>query len=237
MPVKVWVNCPQMTISNLTACNTDWDVMCPSELLTAIIAHIPPPPDAVLAKLDLDALLDGTSTAISISAASLMPTYGTDANPSMAATQAEAAPLSLDIEAVAAAVSQDPHASLHAGLYHMLAQCQPDVFERLKEEQLLQQEGHDLIMDHLQLTRLDLCYHPRQYESWESVLSRPLTCCMLLAKPTLLARHLVCARMLTGRQFYTKVSVSTLQTVCLQICPAPDLQQASLCFSLRHITK
>lgn len=67
-------------------------------------------------------------------------------------------------------MSQDPDAGIHAELYHMLAQCQPDIFERLSENQLIQQQGHNQIVEHLQLTRFDLCYHPWRYESWERVL-------------------------------------------------------------------
>lgn len=98
-----------------------------------------------------------------------------------AAAEAEAASGALDTEALAEAVRQDQYASLHAELYHMLAQCEPDVLsfshERLSHDELINQQGHDQsLVEHLQLTRFDLCYHPWRYESWERVLSESFFC-------------------------------------------------------------
>ena len=143
-----------------------------------------PPPHAVLVHFDLDALLDNTASPIPTSLAPTLssgPTAPLPHHPphqpaqssaiTTASAAAEAACAGLNTEALAAAVSQDPDAGLHAELYRMLAQCEPDVFERLSESQLMQQQGHEQIVEYLQLTRFDLCYHPWRYESWERVLS------------------------------------------------------------------
>ena len=95
-----------------------------------------------------------------------------------AAAEAEAASGALNTEALAEAVRQDQDASLHAELYHMLAQCEPDVFERMSHDELIHQQGHDQIVEQLQLTRFDLCYHPWRYESWERILSESFICCL-----------------------------------------------------------
>ena len=143
---------------------------CSAELLTAIHAQVPAPPDAVLTHFDLDALLDGTTPTTPTVPSTIRPLDHPPESSSSAAA-GDAASGGLNTEALAAAVSQDPDAWLHAELYNMLAQCEPDVFERLSESQLLKQQGHDQIVEHLQLTRFDLCYHPRRYDSWERVLS------------------------------------------------------------------
>lgn len=162
---------------------------CSAELLTAIRAHVPPPPDAVLAHFDLDALLDSTASAIPGSMPStassetavphqqalLRPLSGKNTK-AAASAAAEAPSAVLDTEALAEAVRQDPDVSLHAELYHMLAQCEPDVFEHLSADELIQQQGHEQIVGYLQLTRSDLCYHPWRYESWERVLSESFLC-------------------------------------------------------------
>lgn len=88
-----------------------------------------------------------------------------------ASATAEATSVDLNTEALSEAVRQDSDASLHSELYHMLAQCEPDVFERLSHDDLIQQQGYEQIVEYLQLTRFDLCYHPGRYESWERVLS------------------------------------------------------------------
>lgn len=151
---------------------------------------MPPPPDAVLTHLDLDALLNSTTPAI--------PSVPLTPNPSdqppessSSAAGADAASGGLNTEALAAAVSQDPDAWLHAELYNMLAQCEPDVFERLSESQLVKQQGHDQIVEHLQLTRFDLCYNPGRYDSWERVLSESTypSCCQVLSSPVSHAVH------------------------------------------------
>lgn len=142
-----------------------------------------PPPHAVLVHFDLDALLDSTASPIPSSLAPTLSSGATaplphnpldqsaESNAIAAASTAAAACAGLNTEALVAAVSQDPDAGLHAELYRMLAQCEPDVFERLSGSQLMQQQGHEQIVEYLQLTRFDLCYHPWRYESWERVLS------------------------------------------------------------------
>ena len=149
-----------------------------AELLGAIADHIPPPPDAVLAHFDLDAMLDGhTSTA------------GNDIPPPAADPMQEAAghlegpepmqvdpgaahPFRLDEAALQQAVQDDPDSRVHSQLYHLLAQCQPDMFDDMGEDVILRQEGHEQIQETLLITRYDLCYNPRRYESWERVVSK-----------------------------------------------------------------
>ena len=162
--------------------------MYDAELLTAIHAQVPPPPDSVLANFNLDALLDSAAIACMASAAAA-PSAAEAAlhqqsPPDEPADSAAAGAISLsaaeaaltipqwDAEALTAAVGQDPDASLHAELYHMLAECEVDVFERLDDSLMVQQRGHDLVLESLQLTRCDLAYHPWRYESWERVLSK-----------------------------------------------------------------
>ena len=91
--------------------------------------------------------------------------------------QSEAVPASLyriDFSALQKAVQQDPQAALHSELYHLLAQCQPEVSEQMPDEVMLQQAGHDQILTYLHITRCDLSYHPKRYDSWERVLSKLL---------------------------------------------------------------
>lgn len=161
---------------------------CSAELLTAIRAQVPPPPDAVLAHFDLNALLDSTASAIPGSIPSTVsseaavphqqaaPHLLSESDTMAAASAAEAPCGDLDTEALAEAVRQDPDVNLHAKLYHMLAQSEPDVFEHLSADELIQQQGHEQIVEYLQLTRSDLCYHPWRYESWERVLSESSLC-------------------------------------------------------------
>lgn len=163
---------------------------CSAELLTAIRAQVPLPPDAVLAHFDLDALLDSAaasailgSIASTVSSEAAVPDQQAPMRPlsesnTLTATSAgaEAASAVLDTKALAEAVRQDPDVSLHAELYHMLAQCEPDVFEHLTPDDLIKQQGHEQIVEYLQLTRFDLCYHPWRYESWERVLSESSLC-------------------------------------------------------------
>lgn len=162
--------------------------MCHAELLTAIHTQVPSPPDAVLANFDLDVLLDSAATACMASAAAApldedmaMHQQGqsdqhTDCAAAdaarLSAEQAASVVLHWDSEALTAAIGQDPDASLHAELYHMLAECAVDVFERLDDSLMVQQQGHNLVLKSLELTRCELAYHPRRYESWERVLSK-----------------------------------------------------------------
>lgn len=161
-----------------------------AELLSVIQEKVPPPPDSVLGQFDLITLLDSTDPAASYTASSasepsaaslavLAPTSHQLAGQaaSSSSVQSEAVPSSLyriDFSALQKAVQQDPQAGLHSELYHLLAQCQPDVSEQMPDEVMLQQEGHDKILTHLHIIRCDLCYHPRRYESWERVLSKLL---------------------------------------------------------------
>lgn len=182
---------------------------CSAELLTSIYAQVPPPPDAVLAHIDLDALLDSTASAIPTSSPSPLSSAlaapheqsALDSLPqssaiTAASAAAEAASGALHTKALAEAVRQDPDASLHAELYHMLAQCEPDVFERLSQDDLIQQQGHAQITEYLQLTRFDLCYHPWRYDSWERVLSEStlsvLPCLLFAVLPCPLFAVLPC---------------------------------------------
>ena len=167
-----------------------------------------PPPDAVLAHFDLDALLDSAASAIpgstpfTLSSQAAVPHQRAQLQPlsesnTMAAAAAEAASGVLDAEALAEAVRQDPDVSLHAELYHMLAQCEPDVFEHLSADNLIQQQGHEQIVEYVQLTRLDLCYHPWRYESWERVLSESSLCfCLACCSEFQVARQTRCIKSL-----------------------------------------
>lgn len=208
-----------------------------AELLTSIHAQVPPPPDAVLAHFDLDALLDSTASPMPTSSPStLLPVAAAtheqpalDASPqssamTAAAAAAEAACGALHTEALAEAVRQDPDASLHAELYHMLALCEPDVFERLTQDDLIQQQGHEQIIEYLQLTRFDLCYHPWRYESWERVLSESLLsvlpCLLFAVLPCLLFSALPC------------LLFSVLPSLLLSVLPCLLLSVLSCCSSL-----
>ncbi len=79
---------------------------------------------------------------------------------------------SVDFSALQEAVEQDPYSGLHSHLYHLLALCQQDVFEQMTEKVMMQKQGHKQILEHLKITRFDLCYNPKRYESWERVLSK-----------------------------------------------------------------
>ena len=151
---------------------------------------MPPPPNSVLGQFDLSALLDSTDTAVSYTAGSACEPpaaslavsgleghhlAGQTASSSlMQSEDVPASQYSIDWPALQTAVQQDPEAGLHSQLYHLLAQCQPDVSDQMTDEIMLQQKGHDQILTYLHITRCDLCYHPKRYESWERVLSKLL---------------------------------------------------------------
>jgi len=157
-----------------------------AELLAVIQEKVGPPPDSVLALFDLDALLDGALPAAFNTSANAVPSATPLSLPksdsqqpdaqatSSEAMQSEASHYSVDFAALQEAVQQDPDSALHSQLYHLLAQCQPDVSDQMTESVMMQQEGHDQILQYLHITRYDLCYHPKRYESWERTLSKSL---------------------------------------------------------------
>ena len=147
---------------------------------------MPAPPQAVLAAFDLDDLLDSAAPAsawsppAATSAQEVAPPMLMSSADMIAPASGETPPsadtaaASLHLEALEAAVRQDPDVSLHSHIYRMLAECEADVFEGLDNELMVQQQGHDLILDSLALARCELAYHPLRYEAWERVLSKPL---------------------------------------------------------------
>ncbi len=160
-----------------------------AELLAVIQEKVGPPPDSVLALFDLDALLDGALPAAFNTPANAVPLAAPFSLPESDSQQPDAqatgreALLSaavsgslynVDLAALQEAVQQDPDLALHSHLYHLLAQCQPDVSDQITESVMMQQEGHDQILQYLHITRFDLCYHPKRYESWERTLSELL---------------------------------------------------------------
>ncbi|DBA95749.1 TPA: Calcineurin-binding protein cabin-1, variant 3 [Trebouxia sp. C0004] len=166
------------------------------ELLAVIQEKVGPPPDSVLALFDLDALLDGalpatfntSASAIPLATPLSWPGSGSQQSDAQAtgseARQSEAVSASLysvDFLALQEAVQQDPDSALHSQLYHLLAQCQPDVSDQITESVMMQQAGHDQILQYLRITHFDLCYHPKRYESWERTLNTYLTAASSLA--------------------------------------------------------
>ena len=160
-----------------------------AELLAVIQEKVGPPPDSVLAHFNLDALLDGavpaalntpasavlTATPLSLPKSdSQQPDAQATGREAMQSAAVSALTHSVDFSALQEAVQQDPDSALHSGLYHLLAQCQPDVSDQITESVMMQQEGHDQILQYLHITRFDLCYHPKRYESWERTLSKSL---------------------------------------------------------------
>ncbi len=157
-----------------------------AELLAVIQEKVGPPPDSVLALFDLDALLDGALPAAFNTPATAAPTatplsdfqqpdaHATGSEAVMQSAAVPASHYSMDFAALQEAVQQDPDMALHSQLYHLLAQCQPDVSDQMTESIMMQQEGHDQILQYLRTTRFDLCYHPKRYESWERTLSESL---------------------------------------------------------------
>lgn len=148
-----------------------------------------PPPDSVLALFDLDTLLDDAlpaaldapANAVSLATPLSLSESGsqqTDAQATgreaMQSADVSASLYSVDFAALQEAVQQDPDAGLHSQLYHLLAQCQPDVSDQMTKSIMMQQEGHDQIVRYLRITRFDLCYHPKRYDSWEQTLSKLL---------------------------------------------------------------
>ncbi len=160
-----------------------------AELLEVIQEKVGPPPDSVLALFDLDALLDGALPAAFNTPVDAAPSVTpvsfpeTDFQADAQATGSEAlqsaavsaSQYSVDFAALQEAVQQDPDSALHSQAYHLLAQCQPDVSDQMTESIMMQQEGHDQILQYLLVTRFDLCYHPKRYESWERTLSESLS--------------------------------------------------------------
>jgi len=161
-----------------------------AELLAVIQEKVGPPPDSVLALFDLDALLDGPlpaafntpATAVPSATPSSLPeldlqqpdAHATGSEAVVQSAAVSASYYSIDFAALQEAVQQDPDAALHSQLYHLLAQCQPDVSDQMTESVMMQQEGHDQVLQYLHITRFDLCYHPKRYESWERALSKSL---------------------------------------------------------------
>ncbi|KAA6420724.1 MAG: hypothetical protein FRX49_09301 [Trebouxia sp. A1-2] len=166
------------------------------ELLAAIQEKVGPPPDSVLALFDLDTLLDDAlpaaldapANAVSLATPLSLSESGsqqTDAQATgreaMQSADVSASLYSVDFAALQEAVQQDPDAGLHSQLYHLLAQCQPDVSDQMTKSIMMQQEGHDQIVRYLRITRFDLCYHPKRYDSWEQTLNTYLTAASSLA--------------------------------------------------------
>lgn len=142
----------------------------------------------MLAQFCLDALLDAAESAQPSPAAALaaapaaQPATASQAsgNDNMQIDGPSGSAYSVDWPALKQAVKQDSDANLHSNLYHLLAQCQPDM--SISEEDMMSQQGHEQIWDYLQITRVDLCYNPKRYESWERVLSKSSilrACCTL----------------------------------------------------------
>ena len=160
-----------------------------AELLAVIQEKVGPPPDSVLALFDLDALLDGALPAAFNTPANAVPSATSTSLPetdsqqpdaqatggeAMQSAAVSASHYSVDVAALQEAVQQDSDSALHSELYHLLAQCQPDVSDQMTESVMMQQEGHDQILQYLHITRFDLCYHPKRDESWERTLSKSL---------------------------------------------------------------
>ena len=81
---------------------------------------------------------------------------------------------SFSLKALKQAVRQDPDpdADVHASLYHMLLQCEPDAADWESDgKTMLEESGHQQVLQSLELARLDLCYNFHRYESWEKVFS------------------------------------------------------------------
>ncbi len=160
-----------------------------AELLAVIQEKVGPPPDSVLALFDLDALLGGALPAAFNTPANAVPLATPLSLPESDSQQPDAqgtgrealqsaavsgSLYSVDLAALQEAVQQDPDLALHSQLYHLRAQCQPDVSDQITESVMMQQEGHDQILQYLHITRFDLSYHPKRYESWERTLSESL---------------------------------------------------------------
>ena len=168
----------------------------------AVQSNLPAPPAAVLAQLDLNSLLDMPSASVSASDAlphhhadaahQLSSPQGSHEqvqsenaevaalnNPQLTATAAaygdgDTQMLSqFDLEALKQAVSQDPDADVHASLYHMLLQCEADAAEWESDgKTMLEESGHQQVLQSLELAHFDLCYNFHRYESWEKLLSK-----------------------------------------------------------------
>lgn len=168
----------------------------------AVQSNLPAPPAAVLAQLDLNSLLDKPSASVSGSDAlphhhvdaahQLSSPQGSHEqvqsenaevaalnNPQVTATAASSddgdtqMPSQFDLEALKQAVSQDPDADVHASLYHMLLQCEADAAEWESDgKTMLEESGHQQVLQSLELAHFDLCYNFHRYESWEKVLSK-----------------------------------------------------------------
>lgn len=100
------------------------------------------------------------------------------------------AQLQLITAALKQAVNDDPNAHVHSELYHMLAQCEADAAEWEPDgATMLTEEGHEQVLQALELTYFDLCYNFHRYESWERILSEIVFAlcifCILPCQPAL----------------------------------------------------
>ena len=114
-------------------------------MLKAVQSTLPPPPETVLAQLDLNGLLDAPTGLHAV-----------------------------NLDALNEAVSEDLDRDVHSSIYHMLMKYEVDDAEwQSDRDAMLQESGHQQVVQSLDLAHFDLCYNFHRYASWEEVFSKP----------------------------------------------------------------